>query len=330
MRSRIEVIVYGDGSVEVSDDGRGMPVDIHPEEGIPGVELILTRLHAGGKFSGKNYNFSGGLHGVGVSVVNALSSRVEVTIRRDGNEYRMAFEHGDRASDLEVIGTVPKKKTGTTVRFWADPKYFDSPKILAVEAASHLLRAKAVLCAGLSVKLTDEASGEVNEWHYEDGLRDYLRDELEGSRSTSGRTVRAPRAARGRWFGRCAGVAAGRRAGAGKLRQPDSHRAGRHPCERPAHRPHQCDPRVLRHPQPVAARREAGAGRRVGAPRLRALRASCRTRSSPARPRSGCRRARPPAWSRASSTTPSACGSTSTSNSANASRSSPSSAPARA
>ena len=145
----LNVIVYGDGSVEVSDDGRGMPVDIHPEEGIPGVELILTRLHAGGKFSDKNYNFSGGLHGVGVSVVNALSSRVEVTIRRDGNEYRMAFEHGDRASDLEVIGTVPQKKTGTTVRFWADPKYFDSPKIL-LSKLRHLLRAKAVLCAGLT------------------------------------------------------------------------------------------------------------------------------------------------------------------------------------
>jgi len=180
--SAIEVIVHTDGSVQVSDDGRGMPVDIHPEEGIPGVELILTRLHAGGKFSGKNYNFSGGLHGVGVSVVNALSSRVEVTIRRDGSEYRMAFEHGDRASALEVIGSVPKKKTGTTVHFWPDPKYFDSPKIL-LSKLKHLLRAKAVLCAGLNVKLTDEATGEVVSWHYEDGLRDYLRGELEGAES---------------------------------------------------------------------------------------------------------------------------------------------------
>ena len=175
----IEVVLHADGSVEVTDDGRGMPVDIHPEEGIPGVELILTRLHAGGKFSGKNYNFSGGLHGVGVSVVNALSTRVEVTIRRDGNEYRMAFEHGDRVSELEVVGTVPKKKTGTTVRFWADPKYFDSPKI-SLSKLKHLLRAKAVLCAGLNVKLTDEASGETSEWYYEDGLRDYLRGELDG------------------------------------------------------------------------------------------------------------------------------------------------------
>ncbi len=177
--THIEVIVHTDGSVEVSDDGRGMPVDIHPEEKIPGVELILTRLHAGGKFSGRNYSFSGGLHGVGVSVVNALSSRVEVTIRRDGQIYRMAFAHGDRASDLEVIGTVPKKKTGTTVRFWPDPKYFDSPKI-SLPRLKHLLRAKAVLCAGLHVRLVDEASGEVSEWHYEDGLRDYLRGALEG------------------------------------------------------------------------------------------------------------------------------------------------------
>ncbi|MGN6328040.1 MAG: DNA topoisomerase IV subunit B [Rhodanobacter sp.] len=178
--SHIEVTLHADGSVEVSDDGRGMPVDIHPDEGIPGVELILTRLHAGGKFSGDNYSFSGGLHGVGVSVVNALSSRVEVTIRRDGSEQRMAFENGNRASELELLGTVPKKRTGTTLRFWADPKYFDTPKI-SVPKLKHLLRAKAVLCAGLHVKLTDAASGEVIEWHYEDGLRDYLGSELDGA-----------------------------------------------------------------------------------------------------------------------------------------------------
>ncbi|KQX99171.1 DNA topoisomerase IV subunit B [Rhodanobacter sp. Root480] len=178
--SHIEVTLHADGSVEVSDDGRGMPVDIHPDEGIPGVELILTRLHAGGKFSGDNYSFSGGLHGVGVSVVNALSTRVEVTIRRDGNEQRMAFENGDRASELELLGTVPKKRTGTTLRFWADPKYFDSPKI-SLPKLKHLLRAKAVLCAGLNVKLTDAASGEVIEWFYEDGLRDYLSSELDGA-----------------------------------------------------------------------------------------------------------------------------------------------------
>ncbi len=178
--SSIEVVLHADGSVSVSDDGRGMPVDIHPEEGVSGVELIMTRLHAGGKFSGKNYSFSGGLHGVGVSVVNALSDRVEVNIRRDGSEYAMAFEHGDKVSPLEVIGTVPKKRSGTTLHFWPEAKYFDSPKI-SLGKLKHLLRAKAVLCAGLNMKLTDEASGEVVEWHYEDGLRDYLRGELDGS-----------------------------------------------------------------------------------------------------------------------------------------------------
>ena len=175
--STIEVTLHADASVEVSDDGRGMPVDIHPEEKIPGVELILTRLHAGGKFSNRNYQFSGGLHGVGVSVVNALSSRVEVTIRRDGQVYRMNFKDGDRASNLSVVGTVPKKQTGTTLRFWPDPKYFDTPKFL-LSKLKHVLRAKAVLCAGLSVRLTDAASGEKFEWHYENGLRDYLRSML--------------------------------------------------------------------------------------------------------------------------------------------------------
>jgi topoisomerase-4 subunit B len=176
----IDVTVFNDGSVEVTDDGRGMPVDIHPEEGVPGIELILTRLHAGGKFSNKNYAFSGGLHGVGVSVVNALSHKVDVTIRRDGQEYRMSFANGDRSSELEVIGTVPKKKTGTTLRFWPDAKYFDTPKIL-VSRLKHLLRAKAVLCAGLTVRLLDEASGETTEWYFEDGLPDYLRGELQGA-----------------------------------------------------------------------------------------------------------------------------------------------------
>ncbi|WP_440223230.1 DNA topoisomerase IV subunit B [Dokdonella sp. MW10] len=170
----IDVTVHADGSVSVADDGRGMPVDIHPEEGIPGVELILTRLHAGGKFSNRNYEFSGGLHGVGVSVVNALSTRVEVTIKRDGQVHQMAFRDGDRASELAVIGTVGKKQTGTTVHFWPDPKYFDSPRI-SMPRLKHVLRAKAVLCAGLTVRLTDEASGEKETWFYEDGLRDYLR-----------------------------------------------------------------------------------------------------------------------------------------------------------
>ena len=175
----IEVVLHEDGSCEVSDNGRGMPVDIHPEEKIPGVELILTRLHAGGKFSNKNYTFSGGLHGVGVSVVNALSKKVDVFIKRDGNEYHMAFADGDRASKLDVVGSVGKKNTGTRLRFWPDAKYFDTPKF-NLRSLKHLLRAKAVLCPGLAVSLFDVATGERAQWRYEDGLRDYLRGELRG------------------------------------------------------------------------------------------------------------------------------------------------------
>ncbi|KRG59688.1 DNA topoisomerase IV subunit B [Stenotrophomonas koreensis] len=173
----VSVTLFKDGSCEVADDGRGMPVDIHPEEGIPGVELILTRLHAGGKFSNRNYTFSGGLHGVGVSVVNALSTLVEIHIKREGAEHRISFRDGDRASPLEVVGSVGKKNTGTRLRFWPDPKYFDSPKI-NVRALRHLLRAKAVLCPGLTVTLTDEATGETDSWLYQDGLRDYLKAEI--------------------------------------------------------------------------------------------------------------------------------------------------------
>lgn len=173
----IEVTLHDDGSCSVSDDGRGMPVDIHPEEGVAGVELILTRLHAGGKFSGKNYTFSGGLHGVGVSVVNALSTRLEVTIRRDGAEYHMAFRDGLTDSALIEVGVVGRRNTGTRLRFWPDPKYFDSPKF-NLRQLRHVLRAKAVLCPGLRVSLFDESSGERNEWHYEDGLPDYLRGML--------------------------------------------------------------------------------------------------------------------------------------------------------
>ena len=173
----IDVILHADGSCEVSDDGRGMPVDLHPEEKIPGVELILTRLHAGGKFNNRNYTFSGGLHGVGVSVVNALSKQLEVFIKRDGSEYRMAFKDGDTASKLETVGTVGRKNTGTRLHFWPDPKYFDSAKF-NLRALRHMLRAKAVLCPGLTVRLLDAASGERDEWHYEDGLRAYLKSEL--------------------------------------------------------------------------------------------------------------------------------------------------------
>ena len=173
----VTVILHADGSLSVADDGRGMPVDLHPEEGIPGVELILTRLHAGGKFSDRNYRFAGGLHGVGVSVVNALSSHLEVWVKRNGKEYNMAFAGGDKASDLEEIGTAPRRATGTTLRFWPDPRYFDSPKF-SVPRLKHVLRAKAVLCPGLKVTFTDEATGEQIVWHYEDGFTDYLKEAL--------------------------------------------------------------------------------------------------------------------------------------------------------
>lgn len=170
----IQVTLYKDGSLSVEDDGRGMPTDIHPEHGVSGVELILTRLHAGGKFSNSNYQFSGGLHGVGVSVVNALSTRLEVYVKRGGEQLKMVFGDGDKISDLEVIGTVGKRNTGTKVHFWPDAKYFDSPKV-SITKLKHNLRAKAVLCPGLCIRFLDEATGDVTEWQYEDGLTDYLK-----------------------------------------------------------------------------------------------------------------------------------------------------------
>jgi len=177
---KIEVIVYKDGSLEVADDGRGMPVDKHPKEKIPGVELILTRLHAGAKFSKKNYQFSGGLHGVGVSVVNALSKNLEVWIRRGGKEYNMSFAGGKRRGKLEVVGTVGKANTGTTIRFWPDPQYFDSSKI-SVSKLKHALRAKAVLCPGLTVRLKIEKPREKHEWCYSGGLEEYLAEAIGGA-----------------------------------------------------------------------------------------------------------------------------------------------------
>ena len=175
--TRIEVILHADGALSVRDDGRGMPVDEHPQEKVPGVEVILGKLHAGGKFSDRNYQFSGGLHGVGVSVVNALSERLEVWIRRDGREYRMAFAHGVKQSELEVIGTVPRRETGTRLRFWPNPSYFDNPRF-SVSRLQHVLRAKAVLCPGLDVHFSDETTGETRQWCYADGLRDYLTEAL--------------------------------------------------------------------------------------------------------------------------------------------------------
>jgi len=177
--SKVEVVLYKDGSLSVSDDGRGMPVDIHPEQGLPGVEVILSTLHAGAKFSNNNYQFSGGLHGVGVSVVNALSSKLEVTIKRDSNVYRIGFSGGEKVSDLSVVDSCGKRNTGTSVHFQPDPKYFDSIKF-SVSRLKHVLRAKAVLCAGLEVSFTDENSGETDTWCYEDGLQDYLQGATTG------------------------------------------------------------------------------------------------------------------------------------------------------
>ena len=176
--NEIRVVLRDDGGIEVTDNGRGMPIDVHPEHGVSGIELIMTRLHAGGKFSSSSYRFSGGLHGVGVSVVNALSRRLEVEVLRDGERHAMAFEHGDKVEDLHVIGTAAKRAKGTLVRFWPDTSYFDSPN-LAVGRLKHLLRAKAVLCPGLKVELV-EADGTTTTWQFADGLRDYLAQTTDG------------------------------------------------------------------------------------------------------------------------------------------------------
>jgi topoisomerase IV subunit B len=173
----IDVTLYKDGSLEVADDGRGMPVDIHPKEKVSGVELILTRLHAGGKFSDKTYQFSGGLHGVGVSVVNALSKHLECWVKRDGKEYNIGFKDGKVSSKLEVINSVGARNTGTTIRFWPDAKFFDSDKF-SVPQLKHTLKAKAVLCPGLRVRFTNEATGEKDEWFYSGDLGAYLLEEL--------------------------------------------------------------------------------------------------------------------------------------------------------
>ena len=176
--SRISVTVYKDGSIEVVDDGRGMPVDIHPKEKVSGVELILTRLHAGGKFGDKTYKFSGGLHGVGVSVVNALSKHLECWVRRGGKEYNISFRNGKVHSKLEVVGEVGKSNTGTTVRFWPDPAYFDSAEV-SIPKLKHVLKAKAVLCPGLEMRLAVEKTAEKETWLYTGGLEQYLRESLE-------------------------------------------------------------------------------------------------------------------------------------------------------
>lgn len=175
----IEVILHSDQSLEVIDDGRGMPVDIHPEEKVSAVELILTRLHAGGKFSNKNYQFSGGLHGVGISVVNALSKRVEVTVRRNSQVHQIAFENGEKVQELDVIGSCGKRNTGTSVHFWPDESYFDIPRFSATRL-THLLKAKAVLCPGVEIVFKDKLNDTVQKWCYADGLTDYLLEAVNG------------------------------------------------------------------------------------------------------------------------------------------------------
>ena len=176
---RIEVTLYKDHSLSVTDNGRGMPVDIHPEQKIPGVEVILGTLHAGGKFSDQNYQFSGGLHGVGFSVVNALSRHLNIRIRRDGQVWQMSFANGNKESELVATGKCAKKDTGTHLHFWPDSQYFDSAKF-SVTRLKHALRAKAVLCPGLHISFTEEATGETTEWHYESGLQDYLLEAVTG------------------------------------------------------------------------------------------------------------------------------------------------------
>ena len=175
----IQVVMHKDGSVSVADNGRGMPVDLHQEEKVSGVEVIMTRLHAGGKFSNKNYRFSGGLHGVGVSVVNALSRKLDVWVRRGGKEYMMSFAGGQKMSELKPVGTVGHRNTGTIIRFWPDEQFFDTLKI-NLGRLKHALRAKAVLCPGLAISFRDENNpGNDDEWVYADGLQDYLNSQLE-------------------------------------------------------------------------------------------------------------------------------------------------------
>ena len=256
---RIDVKLFADGSLQVADDGRGMPVDKHPIEKIPGVELILTRLHAGGKFSGNNYQYSGGLHGVGVSVVNALSKNLEVWIRRDGSEYNMSFRGGERASKLEKVGTVGKANTGTTLRFWPDPKYFDTDKFADQRAAARAARQGGALPGAAYPLRGREAGAEIRV-----ALR--RRAGTVPGRKPAGYRAAASRAVQCSAQGAARGSRVGHRLGRSGwsgdqrvLRQPDSDRAGRHARERFPHRPDRCAARVLRVPQSAAARREAGA-----------------------------------------------------------------------
>ncbi|WP_434057062.1 ATP-binding protein, partial [Candidatus Pseudothioglobus singularis] len=177
--TQINVTLHTDNSMSVEDNGRGIPIDIHPKEGTPAVEVILTKLHAGGKFSNDSYQFSGGLHGVGISVVNALSSSIEVWIKRDAKQYYMKFESSVKSNDLEEIGTVGKRNTGTLIKFMPDAKFFDSVKF-SIKKLRHNLRSKAVLCPGLEVNFKNEIDETEDTWLFKDGIKDYLQASLDG------------------------------------------------------------------------------------------------------------------------------------------------------
>ena len=177
--STIKVSIFKDGFIQVIDDGRGMPVDIHPEHKVSGVELIMCKLHAGAKFSGDEYNFSGGLHGVGVSVVNALSSELQVKIRRDSKEHSITFNDGDKKEELHQIGEVGARNSGTTIRFKPNSSYFETTEV-QIKHLKHLLKAKAVLCPGLTIDFFHEKKSERIKWFYEEGLRGYLAESAEG------------------------------------------------------------------------------------------------------------------------------------------------------
>ena len=177
--TQINVTLHTDNSMSVEDNGRGIPIDIHPKEGTPAVEVILTKLHAGGKFSNDSYQFSGGLHGVGISVVNALSSSIEVWIKRDAKQYYMKFESSVKSNDLEEIGTVGKRNTGTLIKFMPDATFFDSVKF-SIKKLRHNLRSKAVLCPGLEVNFKNEIDETEDTWLFKDGIKDYLQASLDG------------------------------------------------------------------------------------------------------------------------------------------------------
>lgn len=174
----IKINISSEGYIEVTDDGRGIPADIHPIHKISGIEIIMTKLHSGAKFSNKSYKFSGGLHGVGISVVNALSKKLLVTVMRQGKEHSMKFADGHKVTDLETKD-IAKYKHGTSIKFWPDPKYFDSPEV-NISKLSQLLKAKAILCPGLRIEFS-EPSGKEHIWHYENGIHAYLEGELDSS-----------------------------------------------------------------------------------------------------------------------------------------------------